>query len=694
MIMNIFKKILCLVIGLTGIILTGCNKSETEVNTKTFSITTNSDEALFSYTAPEKAEAGETVTINIKVVKENHHIAFVTANSVACEKVSGDETEASYSFIMPEKDVEISIIVVENEPDHYRIFYPTDEAYTQICKITGPEWGAVEADVEVTFKMTEKYESFMPVEVMANDIPCELTSSRISANEYVFKFTMPAEDVTITFKHDHEMHLITVEEAENSYVTMLNSGRDWDADPVIFEAWYGYYVKFLYGGELGFTADLKAVTASGIELDVTWLESDETAPNGCWMVQMPDEPISLSTVAHEKTDYLGKPFVGVYKGYQVIVGENNMFKSSTPTFSLDMRGNTAFFAKSTDSNKFDFDGCYQFDENSDTFAYRREYSDNGYGEVDYGVSGKYFSNGDAFIYISNLQVPKPDYVKYYFASKDDFDYFCAATDQYGVRYLAEIDKKGMKSWYYIETQSMNATKVNLTFTSGSTIAEACSAIAYYNGTALFRYDHAAAGSKPVFTMRGSEAGTYKAADGSGADLVLDGFGNVSGASNGTYTVDKNIVNASDGTSYIIDTSEKTYTKVVTAEWSGSLTFIGEQAGAGVWNGNKGVGKFELYLNRTYEGTAKGKARIIMTANGEDLYKDDVAYAWNPAKKQIILSGVYVGSGHSSGSRQDLILDVSDDLNSMTVENIEYFHSGSSNNDRYLVLKDIVLKAQQ
>ena len=692
--MNIFKKLFCLAIGLTGIILTGCSHSEPDDSSKSFSITTNSDETLFTRTAPDKAKAGETVTINIKVIKENYHIAFVTANSVACEKISGDETEASYSFVMPEKDVEVSIIVVENEPDNYRIFYPTDEAYTNICRITGPEWGAVGKEVELTFKMTEKYESFMPVEVKANEITCELASSRISANEYVFKFTMPAKDVTITFKHDHELHLISVKNAENTYITMLNSCDDWYADPIVYDAWYGYTVKFLYGGELGFTADIKAETQSGIELDVTWLESDETAPNGCWAVEMPDEPITLSTVAHEKTDYMGKPFTGVYKGYQVIVGENNMFRSSTPTLSLDMRGNTSFFTKSTDSNKFDFDGCYQYDESDNSFSYLREYSDNGYGEVDFGVSGRFFNNVDAFVYVSNLQVPKPDYVKYYFASKEDFDYFCAATDQYGVRYLAEIDKNGSKSWYYIEIQSMKATKVDLVFTSGSTIADACSAIAYDNGTALFKYDHASAGSKPVFTMRGAEAGTYKAADGSGADLVLDGFGNVSGASNGTYTVDRNIVSASDGASYIINTSDKTYTKVVTAEWNGSLTFIGEQAGAGVWNGSKGVGKFELYLNRTYEGVVKGKARIIMTANGTNLYTEDVAYAWNPEKKQIILSGVYAGSGHSSGSRQDLILNVSDDLKSMTSANMEYFHSASSNNDRYLILKDIVLKAQE
>ena len=399
-------------------------------------------------------------------------------------------------------------------------------------------------------------------------------------------------------------------------------------------------------------------------------------------------------MAHEKSDYIGKSFTGTYKGYQIIVGENNMFKSSTPTFSLDMRGNTSFFAKSTDENKFDFDGCYEFNEEDNTFSYLREYSDNGFGEVDFGVSGKWFDNGDAFTYVTNLQMPKPDYLKYYFVSKDDFSYFCAATDQYGVRYLAELEKNGTRSWYYIEIQSLKVTKVNLKFTSGSSIAGACAAIAYDGDKALFKYSHTSADIKPVFTMSGNEAGTYKPADGNGADLVLDGFGNAGGASDGTYTIDRNIVTASDGSSYIIDMSSMTYTKVAAAEWTGSLTFIGEQADAGVWNGVRCTGKFELYLNRTSGGTVKGKARIIVTAGTERLNSGDVSYVWLPKTHQIVLSGVLVGSGHSSSSRQDVVLTVSDDLKSMTFADMEYFHSTSSNNDRYLSLKDLVLKAQE
>ncbi len=689
--MNIIKKLLCLGLGLTGIFLTGCKENEQEGNTKEFNITVNYVDTLCTYTAPLKAEAGETVVVEAKVIRQDStHIAFVTANSIACEKVSGDELEASYSFVMPEKDVEVSIIVVENEPDNYRIYY---REANDTCKISGPEWGPVGTDVEITFTMSEGFGALKVGSATFNGEACELVSERVIDNEYTFKFRMPAKDVTIDYKLVEDMHLITVAPAENSYITMLNSSSDWYADPIVYDAWLGYSVKFLYGGALGYTADLKAVTESGIELEATWLESDETAPDGCWMIEMPDEPITISTVAHEKTDYIGKPFTGTYKGYQIIVGENNMFKSSTPTFTLDMRGNTAFFAKSTDDNKFDFDGCYEFNEENNTFSYLREYSDNGYGEVDYGVSGKWFENGDAFTYITNLQVPKPDYVKYYFVSKDDFDYFCAATDQYGVRYLAEIDKSGVKSWYYIEIQSMKATKVALKFTSGSTIAEACSAVAYDGTTPLFRYDHASASSKPAFTMKGNEAGTYKAADGNGADLVLDGFGNVSGASNGTYTTDRDVIKTSDNASYIINRTDMTYTKVSAAEWTGSKTFIGELAGAGVYNGSRGAAKIELYLDRTYEGAVKGKARIVMTANGNNLYSDDVAYLWNSEKNQIVLSGLYVGSGHSSGSRQDVTLNVSDDLKSMTFADREVFHSSSSNNDRYIELKNIVLKAQ-
>lgn len=689
--MNLFKKLLYIAAGVTGIFLAGCSENGQEGKTDAYSIVVNYADTLCTYTAPDKAEPGETVTVDVNVIKENYHVAFVTANSIACEKIAGSGTECSYRFTMPEKNVEVSIIVIENEPDNYRIYY-TDKGDT--CKVSGPEWGAVDSEIEVTFTMNEGYEAVKVGSVTFNGNACELSSERVIDNEYTFKFKMPAEDVTIDCKIILDKHVITVNQAENTYITMLNSSDNWDADPVVYDAWKGYSVKFLYGGELGYTADLKAVTESGTDLEVTWLESDETAPNGCWKIEMPDEPITISTVAHEKSDYIGKSFTGTYKGYQIIVGENNMFKSSTPTFSLDMRGNTSFFAKSTDENKFDFDGCYEFNEEDNTFSYLREYSDNGFGEVDFGVSGKWFDNGDAFTYVTNLQMPKPDYLKYYFVSKDDFSYFCAATDQYGVRYLAELEKNGTRSWYYIEIQSLKVTKVNLKFTSGASIAGACTAIAYDGDKALFKYSHSSADSKPVFTMSGNEAGTYKPADGNGADLVLDGFGNAGGASDGTYTIDRNIVTASDGSSYIIDMSSMTYTKVAAAEWTGSLTFIGEQDDAGVWNGVRCTGKFELYLNRTSGGTVKGKARIIVTADTERLNSGDVSYVWLPKTHQIVLSGVLVGSGHSSSSRQDVVLTVSDDLKSMTFADMEYFHSTSSNNDRYLILKDLVLKAQE
>ena len=68
--MNLFKKLLYIAAGVTGIFLAGCSENGQEGKTDAYSIVVNYADTLCTYTAPDKAEPGETVTVDVNVIKE------------------------------------------------------------------------------------------------------------------------------------------------------------------------------------------------------------------------------------------------------------------------------------------------------------------------------------------------------------------------------------------------------------------------------------------------------------------------------------------------------------------------------------------------------------------------------------------------------------------------------------------------
>lgn len=418
----------------------GCDDSDSEVNEKPYAISVSQNEmaAYYRITAPTAAGAGETVSVEVEVTSENHYLKFVSANGVACEQVAGDTRGGTFEFVMPERDVTLGVIIQEFKPEEYPINAPVSQEYTVAVAKTAVAGEVVDVEIVVTNGM------FAVSACLFNDTPCELVSSGTVTWKY--RFTMPAEEVTLTVATDLERHLISLKQGEHTSLRMLNCCDDWEAVPPVFdECMYGI-VKFMWSADLGYDGQVKITgQTTGNNIEYTY-QTDDPDMGECWSCVMPDEPILIETSAVEKTDYVGKPFVGAYKGFQLTASKTQVIRGNSSEFSMELKTNTSYFVKSTDANRFDFDGCYEFDEAKNRFEYLAEFSDDGYGEMDFGAGGSWFEGGDAFVYINDLIDDKPDNVKYYFTSTADFEFVSAASDSYGSRYLIELNRAGAKSW--------------------------------------------------------------------------------------------------------------------------------------------------------------------------------------------------------------------------------------------------------
>lgn len=693
--MNLKNTILCTLASATLLIIGGCEK-EGPGSASEFGIRLVADSELCEVEIPETAKADETVSVTVNVKKENHHISSVTVNGVKSTKVSGNEdgTQGVFSFTMPAKDVVVAAIVVENQPNAYPISYTADPDYFNVDVVElGPAGEKVEVMVTMT-DITRKMAS-----VTFNGEECELESVSEADSRYIFSFTMPEAPVVLGFTVEKDMHIITPKNDEHSYITMYNCSSDWDApeEERVYDEIYGLLVKFMWGGDLGYKAKLKVTSDSGINIDYYW--TDEDADFGeCWYFVMPDENVTISVEATEITDYIGKPFAGDYVGYRIKAGENNrLYTPAAPELTLKMNGNTSFFFKTTDDMAYDFDGCYYFNEDLNTFKYLPEYALDYYRKKDFGLSGTWFENGDVFLYTTDLQVPKPERSRYYFASLNpDFTFADAADGDYGYggsgeHHLAEITRGGEKSWYFFSPSDYLALPVRLVFESGSSITEACRALVYGGDTPIYRYECYSSGY-PRFVSKGKEAGTYTCAG--AADLVLDGFGNASGLVSGAYKYDNGLVKVTVGENvytYEVDSVSKKYVPVTAEEWTGSHKYSVSTTGY-----YKNV-ESPAVLTIDIDSKEKGKALVTLNLKTDwgdykDVVSSLVSYSWDSAAGKIVFYGVLAGTADGrSSERINVTFNVAEDLKSLSWDNDFYLRATSGGNDSYLNLRGLVLE---
>ena len=694
--MNLKNKILYTLASSALLLLGGCEKEGTG-SVSEYGIRLVADSELCEVAIPEKAKADETVSVTVKVKKENHHVSAVTVNGVKSTKVSGNEdgTEGLYNFTMPAKDVVVAAIVVENQPDAYPISYTADPSY---FSVDVAELGPAGEKIEVTVTMTDITRKM--ASVTYNGEECELESVSEADSRYIFSFTMPEAPVVLGFTVDKDMHIITPVSDSHSYITMYNCCSDWNApeDERVYDEIYGLLVKFIWGGELGYKAALKVTSDSGVNIDYYWTDQDADFGE-CWYFVMPDENVTISTTSTEITDYIGKPFTGDYVGYRIKAGGNRLYTPAAPELTLKMNGNTSFFFKTTDDMEYDFDGCYYFDEDDNKFSYLPEYALDKNRKKDFGLSGTWFENGDAFLYTTDLQVPKPERSRYYFASKNpDFTFADAADGDYGYggygeRHLAEITRGGEKSWYFFSPSEYLALPVRLVFESGSSITEACRALIYDGDTPIYRYECYASGY-PRFVSKGKEAGTYTCTG--AADLLLDGFGNASGLVYGTYTYDSGLVKVTTGANsyaYEIDTSSMKYVTVTADEWTGPHEF--SVSATGYYSNVASPAVLTVDIDPSEKGKAKIKLNMKTDwADYKDVVSSLVSYSWDSTERKLVLYGVIVGTADGrSQEKVKVTFNVAEDMKSLSWDEDFYLRAASGGDNTYLNIKGLVLESK-
>lgn len=518
--------------------------------------------------------------------------------------------------------------------------------------------------------------------------------------------TFPASDVDyITFSGTQGFYIpITLKQGDNTTLIMYNSSDDWEKDPADrkFDALAGKLVKFMWYADYGFVGSLKITTASGADVPYEYVTDDEEFGT-CWECVMPEEPITIETIGTEKTDFVGRSFVGDYKGYPVSVGTDNVFTSSEPTFSLNLSANTSFHG--TVSGENTFGGCYTYDDATHHFAYDDAYSADVYGKRTYGVAGTWFEGGDALVLVNDLTNDKPENNRYYFVSTSDCTFSAAASDAYGSHYLLELKGADRTRWYYYDRLASSIVPVNLSFSKGTSVADAADALVRNeSGETLLRYTRASQTDSPVFTMKGKEAATYLPESGTGAQLMLDGFGNATyGDLTGTYTYNNGVVTFTPTTgselTFLVDPTTQRYSTTASAEWDGAENFAAAITGRYDDNATS-AGMFALSLNHDYAGNEeKGTVKVQVTLTSDwyetkEIIANTASFTYDAATKQLTVSGLLVGTADGRRTEKiNIVFDVNDDKTTLTCNEDKLLRAVSGGDTRYVNLQGLTLTAR-
>ena len=545
------------------------------------------------------------------------------------------------------------------------------------------------------------------VTVHYNEEPCTFVSSDAETNTFNYTFTMPAHDVSLDVTTATEDNDITLEGDNHAYINMLNAlVKDDNGDPVLdedgnkmYRGFYNQVVQFTYEVDLGYNYSVTIVgkrTGTHYE-DQTIFEDNGWDFNSYWTLVMPAEPLTMTIKSSEKNDFVGKALVGNYKGFFINTTQlGKLERYDATTLEAEIKSNTAFSVKTTDANKFDFQGMISYDESTKQFAYDAASCEF------YGLSGRY-DDEMTVAWVSNLLEDMPDNVRFYIMSKNDLSSFISAGNAGGSKYLLEVKTSTGTAYYLFEREGYRLTKVDMEFTNGESLGDAsATGFVMKEGEKLLQYTYD--GSTTNLIEKGKEAGSYKPASGSGDELVLDGFGGGKiGTKEGTYTISDGIVTLTcDGqeTKYNIDMNAKTYSPIADeGEWNGPTDFYVEGSQLAHDGGKDVKGCIKISIDKNAIGNPdKGKAYFVAqywssSYKFEDVLSALVTYVYDPSAKTLTLSQIGAGTADGGYGRIDIVLSVSDDKRTLTFTGIDRIYA-QFNGSRYVTVTDLAVPAQE
>ncbi len=545
------------------------------------------------------------------------------------------------------------------------------------------------------------------VTVHYNEEPCTFVSSDAETNTFNYTFTMPAHDVSLDVTTATEYNDITLEGDDYAYINMLNAlVKDDNGDPVLdedgnkmYRGFYNQAVQFTYEVDLGYNYSVTIVgkrTGTHYE-DQTIFEDNGWDFNSYWTLVMPAEPLTMTIKSSEKNDFVGKALVGNYKGFFINTTQlGKLERYDATTLEAEIKSNTAFSVKTTDANKFDFQGMISYDESTKQFAYDAASCEF------YGLSGRY-DDEMTVAWVSNLLEDMPDNVRFYIMSKNDLSSFISAGNAGGSKYLLEVKTSTGTAYYLFEREGYQLTKVDMEFTNGESLGDAsATGFVMKEGEKLLQYTYD--GSTTNLIEKGKEAGSYKPASGSGDELVLDGFGGGKiGTKEGTYTISDGIVTLTcDGqeTKYNIDMNAKTYSPIADeGEWNGPTDFYVEGSQLAHDGGKDVKGCIKISIDKNAIGNPdKGKAYFVAqywssSYKFEDVLSALVTYVYDPSAKTLTLSQIGAGTADGGYGRIDIVLSVSDDKRTLTFTGIDRIYA-QFNGSRYVTVTDLAVPAQE
>lgn len=698
---NFFHNFLLMGALLLG--ATGCSEDNAESSANpSYKITVPASDQ-YEIIVSETAKEGEELQL-IVIPAEGLQVTSVLYNGQPCTYVytEADTNAAQYTFVMPASDVTLTAEVGVLPPSAYLVHYSNEDEYY----FSGVPSSATAGD-EITFTITVTDLSIGISKVFFGtgaDEFCEPDDDVAVGPDYKrysFTFTMPDHEVTLQPDAAVEYNDILRFGDAHARVRLVNSIiKDENGDPLtdengeyICRNYYGQLVKFVYEIELGYNYSMTIVgqrTGTHYENQVYFLDSDFDAGQ-CWAVMMPAEPITFTIVSSEKTDFVGKPFVGNYTGFFVntaLIGQ--LEKSASTNLAVELKTNTVFEVKTTDANHFDFRGMMSYNESDSQLQYQLE------GNSGYGLSG-YWNEEMTLAWVTNIVEDMPENTRFYIMSQKSLSDFVSAGNAGGTKYLLEVKTaQGTLSHYLFERERYRLTAVEVDFLNGSSIGDA-SASGYVtaNGEKLLKYTSEDGATNLI--EKGKEAGSYTG----GTDVLeLDGFGNGKiGSQEGSYTISNGIVELTcngQTTKYNIDMNTMTYTAVAgEGEWNGPTNFYVESTtmahrGSKVTSGNVRI---------TIDPTTTKATIVAQYLN--DMYRMDdavnttVSYIYDASASTLTLSQVFMGdeTGASWYKWIDVVLTVSPDKQTLTFQNIDALYA-TSNPNNYVTVTDLAVPAQQ